>query len=909
MKTIQVAGDLLRDYALAQYPEAPAYHQPFGNTVSHEQPGGAWFLRRMVDIACRDLDVRIQAPEELPPTDHTPIGKAFYSWALYDKSFKKDQVWRIQNYMGRQQPEGIAHLKRIELTGNPTDSPELLVLDHLGVGFSDHPHLWPTSLTSGNPGRIVLKTNAPPDQSLLLKTLLDKFADRLTIVIPADALRLRGARISTGLSWDRTIEETVREMESGASAYDLARCRRVIIHFNGAGAASFTRCRLKLGPPQPANADEVIASQARFERFVYHPKEVEGRWKSRLRGRMFGVGSLLTAVVARHEINPSNYPLFLALSRGLMSARHYYESGAGPRDHLDILPSSDELSAILHPPDPKTDDPAKTFCSAFPHQVLNDPKLKQQPASSSNLLRDVTGDGLDYVMATAIEIVQFGPKKPLKYAPKAAYGKYNTVDREEIERINIIQRLMETYLGNPKDTKPLSLAVFGPPGSGKSFAIKQLAAELMGEKREPLEFNLSEFSHDDLSQLHQAFHQVRDAAVEGVVPLVFWDEFDTDGLVWLKFFLAPMQDARFREGSLLHPFGKAIFVFAGGTKSTFNDFDCSRHPETNVREDFGRKKGPNFVSRLRGFVNIKGPNPIGNRPEEDSAYVIRRAMILRSCLERNYGRLIDRDSEVASVSPGVIYGFLKAKEYLHGARSLETVVNACNLGRAERFGPAELAPPELLQLHVTEDFMEHIERGELDTQLIEMIAAELHEGWRQKRVGEGWVHGPAFDRDAKQDPRLQDYAQLTEEQKENNRKPARLTWANATILGYQITRRSPELKETNGPPAYTDAELDRLANIEHDRWVRDRALQGFEWCEKSNRDDTLRLHPDMAPSDQLPSGEDEYDRQIAWDIHQALWKYGYRLTPIQKDSEITVTHKATTRLSNLNNSQIVCKRA
>lgn len=33
-----------------------------------------------------------------------------------------------------------------------------------------------------------------------------------------------------------------------------------------------------------------------------------------------------------------------------------------------------------------------------------------------------------------------------------------------------------------------------------------------------------------------------------------------------------MQDGTFREGDSIHPVGKAIFVFAGGTSSTFKEF-------------------------------------------------------------------------------------------------------------------------------------------------------------------------------------------------------------------------------------------------------------------------------------------------------------------------------------------------
>ena len=46
-------------------------------------------------------------------------------------------------------------------------------------------------------------------------------------------------------------------------------------------------------------------------------------------------------------------------------------------------------------------------------------------------------------------------------------------------------------------------------------------------------------------------------------------------------------------------------------------------------------KGPDFVSRLSGHIDIIGPNPTD---EYDQAYVIRRALILRQILREKLGQ-------------------------------------------------------------------------------------------------------------------------------------------------------------------------------------------------------------------------------------------------------------------------------
>ncbi len=103
--------------------------------------------------------------------------------------------------------------------------------------------------------------------------------------------------------------------------------------------------------------------------------------------------------------------------------------------------------------------------------------------------------------------------------------------------------------------------------------MTQLAMGIDPERVVKMEFNVAQFtSVDDLTD---AFHKLRDLVLEGKVPLVFFDEFDASfngELGWLKYFLAPMQDGLFKDGETMHPVGKSIFVFAGGTSNTFQQF-------------------------------------------------------------------------------------------------------------------------------------------------------------------------------------------------------------------------------------------------------------------------------------------------------------------------------------------------
>lgn len=877
-RTVVVSGDLLTDVNLLRHARTPeGHHVPVPEAVLDRRSGGAWYLEGLVRLACSDLNraseqVGIHAPEQKQVDT-----EAYSIWSLHERERDKpEKAWRVREFLGcARTSQAPRHLP----VANDRSDPNVLVLDDLTLGFRDEPAAWPAALqTGGSPRAIVLKSCSPLASDPLWQKLIDDFADRLTVVLDVGSLRERRAPISRAVSWDLAIEETVREIEHGPSARDLGRCWQVIVHFGSAGAAVFTRCPPPFERPGGRRSTQRPSARARFLRFLYHPRDLEGSWEARHPGVTFGTSSILVAAVTRHLLDPETYPLFIALGRALAAVRVRHERGAGDQRGGFAPPAVfPAIQDVFHPP---AGEPASTYCSAFPHHLLDDPSMTNQPAYRSELLRDVTGPGLDYTASKAIEVVLHGPEQALRTAPSARYGKYFTVDRQEIERINAIRNLLRSYAANPEDHRPLSVAVFGPPGSGKSFAIKQLAAELFGPKTPFHEFNLSQLSFP--GGLHLAFHIVRDSALGGWIPIVFWDEFDTDGLSWLKSFLAPMQDGTFQAEGATHPLGKAVFVFAGGTAPTFEAFDRT-NAAGPLEDDFRKVKGPDFVSRLRGYVNIKGPNPqpVYADPQQpyrepataeqcegmrrqDPAHLIRRAIILRIALER-FKDLIDPETKTASISLSVIRAFLRVQKFVHGARSLDAVVNMSDLVGARHFAPAQLPSPDLLRLHVTPDFLDQVRQGELEVEVIEALAKQFHERWR---------HDLVRDVERREDPLLRPYDELSEAQRELSRAPARLTGARLQTLGY-VVRRLGAQEDGDGAARLSEQELEHLMRDEHDRWMREKLLDGFQWAQTTNKQ--LRLHQDIAPFEAVPAEHQVYDRSQVEATLETLATLGYTL--------------------------------
>jgi hypothetical protein len=185
-------------------------------------------------------------------------------------------------------------------------------------------------------------------------------------------------------------------------------------------------------------------------------------------------------------------------------------------------------------------------------------------------------------------IVEQGTKEALKTVPIATFGKLVTADRWEIEEFNRISNQVQKYLETGQN-RPLSIGVFGEPGSGKSFVIKQIVKGItqkftkkgpeITEEESPkrkfpvLNYNLSQFLA--YSSFLVPFQTIRDKSVSGRIPILSFDEFDTylnGEFGWVKFFLAPMQDGEFLDNVKIRPIGKAISIFIGGTSTTFKHF-------------------------------------------------------------------------------------------------------------------------------------------------------------------------------------------------------------------------------------------------------------------------------------------------------------------------------------------------
>jgi len=295
----------------------------------------------------------------------------------------------------------------------------------------------------------------------------------------------------------------------------------------------------------------------------------------------------------------------------------------------------------------------------------------------------------------------------------------------------------------------------------------------------------------------------------------------------------------FRERDSLHPIGKAIFVFAGGTSSTFKEF-CGIDIKDELEQkqfflEFKAAKGPDFLSRLRGYVNILGPNQTDQ--QQDQLFIIRRAMLLRSLLETKVPHLIS-DNNGAQIDNGVLRALLKIPRYKHESRSMEAILEMSMLNHAKKWEQSHLPSKEQLKMHVDEEqFLRHLMHDAFFSEKIESISFALHE-----KLLDFTKHYPEIDKLIHKP-----WAELDEDVQNAFRNQAKRIPNALLKINYDVV----SVKETPEIIEFSDKELDILAPYEHKSWCKQQKKAGWSYGQQKNLQQ--KADPCLVSWDALPA--------------------------------------------------------
>ena len=350
-----------------------------------------------------------------------------------------------------------------------------------------------------------------------------------------------------------------------------------------------------------------------------------------------------------------------------------------------------------------------------------------------------------------------------------------------------------------------------------------------------------------------------------------------------------MQDGEYTVRGKTEAIRRAVFVFAGGTAGSFMQFLPASDEEA---ESFRAVKGPDFVSRLKGVLNIKGLNPSSER---DRSHIIRRAMLLREQIIRRVPGIYNEEGKLINISKGLLSALLRVSEYRHGARSLEFILAMCRLSDVNRFTPSCLPMDEQLDIHLdVKDFRNKLAFEQVMGESVDLYARIAHENYRKQKISQ-WkaeadlneIEGaiplseagePAsileIPKGLISDPEMADWESLDESFKENSRSQIR-------YLGEQLVSYESEMGLRPKVPGARDAiddlygpALEQIAAMEHERWIQDRRRNGWTL---GKDDPELLQSSEMVPYEELEEKSKDYIRKAVRQIPQQLREMGFEL--------------------------------
>jgi hypothetical protein len=760
---ILVLGDVNVDSVVFSLPrrvdpqaDATVTWQTDLNCRRFRRPGGAWLLGEIVEAAVKETgcvrtfgndkgkkycnllnppclnSLAALAPYKKGPKERRELvyrlaGGGVLGWMYGDRT---DRSQRLQKFNGTLRTLLKEEDRRIEQEKTPR--PQILVIYDCNNGYRDVPaeeSLLPflrgnIHFNESHFGVILWQMNSPLAKGELWNAVQQDLARRIVAVVRAEDLRDSGVDLFEGLPFEQTVHDFVDHLGRSGPLVDLAKCGHLVVRFPNGVLHSYKEAGTgKINVSfLPFAIDSLSVGAAEYGKMVgstvlltgaiakgvawalRSSHENERAFLDHLRiGVTFGaqLGTVLGQMHFRngfaswgfenHDRDPDPY-------RSLFKEwEDMQELGAEGKPNFDSLPEELTLASInldvkelsLH----QNWNRVEAFCREKFAGAKEDAAVQVVCRGLTEVIHDKRCRG----SSSPTDPWQM---PPTICCPYATIGDMKLVDREEINRFTRVESLVTKYVGDRTWGRPLSIAVFGPPGSGKNFSIKQILKSVRGgSDSKTLEFNISQFR--GLDDLAIAFHKVQDAALSEDAPLVVFDEFDSsfngDYLGWLKYFLAPMQDGLFKGGESTYKVGRAIFVFAGGVHETFSDF----YDEHKADEKFKAAKGPDFVSRLRGHLNIRGINSAG---DVDELTMFRRAILLRNFIEAYCKLIIDPNTKEAQMDPGVIRAFLHTKKYEHGVRSMEAIVQMAVISQSRRrFQKSSVPASAQLSMHVDAD--------------------------------------------------------------------------------------------------------------------------------------------------------------------------------------------------------------
>jgi hypothetical protein len=162
-----------------------------------------------------------------------------------------------------------------------------------------------------------------------------------------------------------------------------------------------------------------------------------------------------------------------------------------------------------------------------------------------------------------------------------------------------------------------------------------------------------------------------------------------------------MQDGVTYVQGIPYHIGRAIFVFAGGVKASWEGMEKLLSPKSKKELQLAKTlKIPDFMSRLRVVLDIDGievpERLLRDSSSEEDLEELRRILLKRAFIIAH--QMQTHWKSAARKTSGLLLRLLLA-DYKFGARSIEAVIEASRAADRLVYGLPELIAPSAARIH------------------------------------------------------------------------------------------------------------------------------------------------------------------------------------------------------------------
>ena len=179
----------------------------------------------------------------------------------------------------------------------------------------------------------------------------------------------------------------------------------------------------------------------------------------------------------------------------------------------------------------------------------------------------------------------------------------------------------------------------------------------------------------------------------------------------------------------------------------------------------------------------------------------------------------------------------------------------------------------------------------IEGELVEKLAEAVHELFCGELRARGYQYGTVTSDRDKRHSSLKPYAELNEDEKEQNRSTVRHITAKLASAGYAIRAK----RGNEASPELTEEEIDSFSEMEHGRWMQLKLGDGWRYARKTDK--AKKLHRDLVPWSRLSRREQNKDRLLVRAIPKILSQAGLvmvKVAPIS-DADLPALYRVADR--------------